>query len=64
MAIIILALSFSTLLLAFAGTGRYGLRQSFVYAATVYTLCLVFATELFWGLYRILDNIGLDVVRG
>ena len=47
MAIIILAVFFSTLLLAFAGTGRYGLRQSFVYAATIYTLCLVLATELF-----------------
>ena len=47
MAIIILPLFFSTLLLAFAGTGRYGLRQSLVYAATVYTLCLVLATELF-----------------
>ena len=47
MAIIILPLFFSTLLLAFTGTGRYGLRQSLVYAATVYTLCLAFATELF-----------------
>ena len=45
MAIIILAAFFSTLVLAFAGTGRYGLRQSLVYAATVYTLCLVLATE-------------------
>ena len=47
MAIIIPAVFFSTLLLVFAGTGRYGLRQSFVYAATIYTLCLVLATEFF-----------------
>ena len=47
MAIVIPAVFFSTLLCAFAGTGRYDLRQSFVYAATIYTLCLVFATELF-----------------
>ena len=54
MAIIILAVFFSTLFLAFAGTGRYGLRQSFVYAATIYTLCLVFATELLsiWDVLR------------
>ena len=45
MAIVILAVFFSTLVFAFAGTGRSGLRQSFVYAATVYTLCLVLATE-------------------
>ena len=54
MAIIILAVFFSTLVFAFAGTGRYGLRQSFVYAATIYTLCLVLATELFsiWNILR------------
>ena len=54
MAIIILALFFSTLVFTFAGTGRYGLRQSFVYAATVYTLCLVLATEFFsiWNILR------------
>ena len=54
MAITILAVFFGVLLLAFAGTGRYGLRQSFVYAATVYALCLVIATELFslWDILR------------
>ena len=43
-----------TLLFAFVGTGRHGLRQSFVYAATVYTLCLVSATEVLsiWNLLR------------
>ena len=46
MAIIILPLFFSTLLLAFVGTGRYGLRQSLVYTATIYTLCLVLSTEI------------------
>lgn len=46
---------FGTLLLAFVGIGRHGLRQSFVYAATVYTLCLVCATEIFsiWNLLRL-----------
>ena len=45
---------FSTLVFAFVGIGRHGLRQSFVYAATVYTLCLVGATEIFsiWNLLR------------
>ncbi len=46
---------FGTLLLAFVGIGRLGLRQSFVSAATVYTLCLVCATEVFsiWNLLRL-----------
>ena len=45
---------FGTLLLAFVGIGRHGLRQSCVSAATVYTLCLVCATEAFsiWNLLR------------
>ena len=70
MAIIILAVFFSTLLLAFAGTGRYGLRQSAVYAATVYTLCLFFATELFsvWNIliFEVLLAFwaGLTIVSG
>ena len=38
---------FGTLVFAFVGIGRHGLRQSCVYAATTYTLCLVFATEMF-----------------
>lgn len=42
------------LICAFVGTGKHGLRQSFVYAATVYTTCLVCATELFsiWSLLQ------------
>ena len=70
MAIIILAVFFSTLLLAFAGTGRYGLRQSFVYAATIYTLCLVLATELLslWSILRFGTLLalwtGLTIVSG
>ena len=70
MAIIILAVFFSTLLFAFSGTGRYGLRQSFVYAATIYTLCLVFATELFsiWNIltFEVLFAFwtGLTIVAG
>jgi len=46
---------FGTLLLAFVGIGRQGLRQSFVSAATMYTLCLVCATEVFsiWNLLRL-----------
>lgn len=46
---------FGTLLLAFVGIGRHGLRQSFVYAATVYTLCLVCVTETLsiWNLLRL-----------
>ena len=46
---------FGTLLLAFVGIGRHGLRQSFVSAATMYTLCLVCATEVFsiWNLLRL-----------
>ncbi len=70
MAIIILAIFFSTLLFAFAGTGRYGLRQSAVYAATIYTLCLVLATELFsiWNMliFEVLFVFwsGLAIVSG
>ena len=70
MPIIILAVFFTTLLLAFAGAGRCGLRQSFVYAATVYTLCLVFATE-FFSIWNILGFetlfafwTGLTIVSG
>ena len=46
---------FGTLFFAFVGEGRNGLRQSFVYAATVYTLCLVFATEVLsiWSLLQL-----------
>ena len=46
---------FGTLLLAFVGIGRHGFRQSFVYAATAYTLCLVCVTEIFsiWNLLRL-----------
>lgn len=47
MAIIIPALFFGALIWLLAGAGRGGLRQCFVYAAAVYTLCLVFATEVF-----------------
>ena len=45
---------FGILLFAFVGVGRNGIRQSFVYSATVYTLCLVFVTELFslWSVVR------------
>ena len=70
MAVIILPVSFSALLLCFAGTGRYGLRQSFVYAATVYTLCLVVATELLsvWNILvfevLLLFWMGLTIVSG
>ena len=70
MAIVILAIFFSTLLFAFAGTRRCGLRQSFVYAATVYTLCLVFATEFFsiWNILRFETLFafwtGLTIVAG
>ena len=44
MAIIIPALFFGGLVLAFAA--RSGLRQAFVYAAALYTLCLALAVEL------------------
>ena len=70
MAIIVLALFFSTLVFGFAGTGRYGLRQSFVYAATVYTLCLVLATEFFsiWNILGLETLLafwtGLTIVSG
>ena len=70
MAIIILAVFFGTLIVAFSGTGRHGLRQSFVYAATVYTLCLVLATELFsiWDILRFGTLLafwtGLTIVSG
>lgn len=70
MAIVIPAIFFSTLLFAFVGTGRYGLRQSAVYAATVYTLCLVLTTELLsiWEILRfgtlIASWVGLAIVSG
>ncbi len=70
MAIIILPLFFSALLLCFAGTGKYGLRQSFVYAATLYTLCLVVATELLsiWNMLTfemlLVFWTGLTIVSG
>lgn len=51
---------FGTLLLAFVGIGRHGLRQSFVYAATAYTLCLVCVTEIFsiWNLLQLEPLLG------
>ena len=55
MPILIPVTFFSILLFTFLGRGRNGLRQSFLYAATVYTLCLVFATEVLsiWSLLRL-----------
>ena len=55
MLVLIPVMFFGTLLLAFVGIGRHGLRQSFVFAATMYTLCLVCATEVFsiWNLLRL-----------
>ena len=55
MPILIPMIFFGTLIFAFVGSGRKGLRQSFVYAVTVYTLCLVFATEVFsiWSLLQL-----------
>ena len=51
---------FGTLIFAFVGIGRHGLRQSFVYAATAYTLCLVCVTEIFsiWNLLRLDTLLG------
>ena len=46
MLILVPVIFFGMLFFAFVGRGRNGLRQSFLYAATVYTLCLVFATEV------------------
>ena len=55
MLILVPVMFFGTLFFAFVGSGRNGLRQSFLYAATVYTLCLVFATEVLsiWNLLRL-----------
>ena len=70
MPVVIPAVFFSTLLFAFAGTGKYGLRQSLVYASTIYTLCLVLATELFsiWNIltFEVLLAFwtGLTIVSG
>ena len=46
---------FGTLFVLFVAVGRDGLRQSFLHAATVYTLCLVFVTEALsiWNLLRL-----------
>ena len=54
MYIILPAIAFGALLLAFAGRGS-GIRQSFIYAAAAYTLCLVAATELLsvWSLLQL-----------
>ena len=54
MLVLIPATFFGTLLFTFVGIRRHGLRQSFVYAATVYMLYLVCATEIFsiWSLLR------------
>ena len=54
MFIVLPAIAFGALLLAFAGRGG-GLRQSFIYAAAAYTLCLVVATEALavWSLLQL-----------
>ena len=54
MPILIPAAFFGTLLFLFVGVGRCGLRQSFLYAATAWTLCLLCATEALsvWSLLR------------
>ena len=55
MLILVPVIFFGTLLFTLVGRGQNGLRQSFLYAATIYTLCLVFATEVFsiWSLLRL-----------
>lgn len=55
MLILVPAMFFGTLLFTFVGRGQNGLRQSFLYAATVYIVCLVFATEVLsiWSLLRL-----------
>ena len=68
MAIVIPWVFFSLLWLAF--TGRSGLRQGFVYAAIVYTCCLVFTTEILskWSSLQLetlgLSWLGLTVLSG
>ena len=68
MAIVIPWVFFSLLWLAFVG--RSGLRQGFVYAAIVYTCCLVFATEILskWSSLQLETLgafwIGLTVLSG
>ena len=54
MPILIPAAFFGALLFLFVGAGRCGLRQSFLYAATAWTLCLLCATEALslWSLLR------------
>ena len=59
MYIVLPAIAFAALMLAFAGRGC-GVRQSFVYAAAAYTLCLVAATELLsvWNLLQLPALVG------
>ena len=54
MYIVLPAIAFAALWLVFASRGS-GVRQSFIYAAAAYTLCLVAATELLsvWGLLQL-----------
>ena len=54
MPILIPVAFFGVLLFLFVGAGRCGLRQSFLYAATAWTLCLLCATEALslWSLLR------------
>ena len=60
MPILVQLLFFGTQAFAFVGIGRHRLRQSFMYAATVSTLCLVFATQVFsiWNLLRFETLLG------
>ena len=60
MYIVLPAIAFAALMLAFAGRGC-GVRQSFVYAAAAYTLCLVAATELLsvWNLLHLPALVGV-----
>ncbi len=54
MPIVVPIIFVAALLAAFMGTGRHGLRQSFVYATVVYTLGVVLTNELLsiWRLLR------------
>lgn len=54
------AIAFAALLLAFVGRGS-GIRQSFIYAAAAYTLCLAVATELLsvWNLLQLPALVGV-----
>ena len=62
MLVVLAGLFFAGMWIAFASRGANGIRQSFLYASAIHTLCVVLATELLsvLGLYAVTSLTKVD----